>query len=49
MEENKQNNYNFIDYVLSGEGEETYPLLLDVLSKNGDLSTGNGVYGQKLH
>ncbi len=36
-------NYNFIDYVLSGEGEETYPLLLDVLSNNGDLSTVSGL------
>ena len=36
-------NYNFIDFVLSGEGEETLPLLLGVLSENGDLSTVSGL------
>ena len=36
-------NYNFIDFVLSGEGEETYPQLVGVLSKNGDLSSVAGL------
>jgi hypothetical protein len=30
--------YPFVDFVLSGEGEESFPLLLDTLSSNGDLS-----------
>ena len=36
-------NYNFIDFVLSGEGEETYPQLVGVISKNGDLSSVAGL------
>lgn len=35
--ENILKNYIFIDYVLAGEGEETYPLLLNTLSKREDL------------
>ncbi len=31
-------NYEFVDFVLSGEGEESFPLLLDTLAQNGDLS-----------
>ncbi|MBO5857373.1 MAG: DUF4080 domain-containing protein [Clostridia bacterium] len=41
-------NYNFIDFVLSGEGEETYPLLLDVLSDNADLSRVSGLSYRNL-
>ena len=40
-------NYNFIDFVLSGEGEEAYPLLLDVLSKKGDLYSVSGLSFRK--
>ncbi|MBE5816916.1 MAG: DUF4080 domain-containing protein [Clostridiales bacterium] len=29
--------YEFIDFVLSGEGEFTYPLLIDALCENGDI------------
>lgn len=36
-------NYSFIDFILSGEGEETYPLLVDTIFKNGDLSVVNGL------
>ena len=35
--------YKFIDFVLSGEGEETYPQLIDMLSLNGDLSSVPGL------
>lgn len=35
-------NYGFIDFVLSGEGEESLPKLLNILYFNGDLS---GAYG----
>lgn len=35
-------NYPFVDYVLSGEGEESFPLLLDTICDNGDFSR---VYG----
>ncbi len=31
-------NYPFVDLVLSGEGEESFPFLLDTLNINGDLS-----------
>ncbi len=41
-------NYNFIDYVLSGEGEETYPQLIDVLTQKGDLSTVSGLSYRNL-
>ena len=37
------NNYPFIDYVLSGEGEETYSQLIDILFENGDLSSVAGL------
>ena len=40
-------NYNFIDFVLSGEGEESYPLLIDVLSQNGDFSSVEGLTFRK--
>ena len=40
--ENVLKNYSFIDYVLSGEGEETYPLLLNTLGERGNLKE---VYG----
>ncbi len=35
--------YSFIDYVLSGEGEETYPELLDALYFQSDLSVVSGL------
>lgn len=35
--------YSFIDYVLSGEGEETYPELLDALYLQSDLSVVSGL------
>ncbi len=34
--ENVLNNYSFIDYVLCGEGEETFPELINEINKNGD-------------
>ena len=40
-------NYRFVDFVLSGEGEETYPQLLDILSQKGDLSTVSGLSYRK--
>ncbi len=36
-------NYPFIDFVLSGEGENTYPLLLDTIFEKGDLSLVHGL------
>ena len=35
--------YSFVDYVLSGEGEETYPALLDALYFESDLSVVSGL------
>lgn len=35
--------YNFIDYVLSGEGEETYPTLVDSLINNTTFKTIDGL------
>ncbi len=35
--------YSFVDYVLSGEGEESFPLLLDAINDNGDLSSVPGL------
>ncbi len=35
--------YSFVDYVLSGEGEETYPELLDALYFESDLSVVSGL------
>ncbi len=36
-------NYLFIDYILSGEGEETYPQFIDVFTEKGELSTIPGL------
>ena len=36
-------NYSFVDYVLSGEGEESFPLLLDTIYDKGDFSKVNGL------
>ena len=35
--------YDFIDYVLCGEGEFSYPALIDTIALNGDLSGINGL------
>lgn len=35
--------YDFIDYVLCGEGEFTYPLLIDAVAGMGDLASVNGL------
>lgn len=35
--------YSFIDYVLSGEGEETFPTLLDKLNISSDFSNISGL------
>ena len=35
--------YDFIDYVLCGEGEFSYPALIDTIALNGDLSEINGL------
>ncbi len=35
--------YDFVDYVLSGEGEKTYPLFIDTLYNNGDFSKVSGL------
>lgn len=40
-------NYSFVDFVLSGEGEESFPLLLDAIYDNGDLSTVFGLSYRK--
>ncbi len=37
------NNYDFIDYVLSGEGEETYPELLNKLCGNDTITSVAGL------
>ena len=36
-------NNSFVDYVLSGEGEESFPLLLDTIHDKGDFSRVNGL------
>ena len=36
-------NYSFVDYVLSGEGEESFSLLLDTIYDKGDFSRVNGL------
>ncbi len=36
-------NHKYIDYVLSGEGEETYPLLLNKLNKNESITDVPGI------
>lgn len=36
-------NNSFVDYVLSGEGEESFPLLLDTIYDNGDFSRVDGL------
>ena len=41
--ENVLKNYSFVDFILSGEGEESLPKLLDVIYDNGDLSTVCGL------
>lgn len=35
--------YDFVDYVLCGEGEFSYPALIDTIALNGDLSGINGL------
>ena len=37
------NEYDFLDYVLCGEGEFTYPLLIDAVAGMGDLASVNGL------
>lgn len=39
--------YNFVDYVLSGEGEESYPALLDAVYFNSSLECVNGLTYRK--
>ncbi len=41
--QNVLQSYSFIDFVLSGEGEESLPKLLDILHLNGDLSLADGL------
>jgi radical SAM superfamily enzyme YgiQ (UPF0313 family) len=41
--ENVLESYDFIDIVLSGEGEESLPKLLDIIYFKNDLSTADGV------
>lgn len=36
-------NYSYIDFVLSGEGEKSFPLFLDTFSKKGDLNKISGL------
>jgi len=36
-------NYSFIDFVLSGEGEKSFPLFLDIYSDKGDLKIVSGL------
>ncbi len=36
-------NYPFVDFVLSGEGEEAFPLFLEALCNKGDFSTVAGL------
>lgn len=45
--ENVLENYPFIDFVLSGEGEESLPKFLDILNSNGDLSLSYGLTYRK--
>ncbi len=40
-------NCSFVDYVLSGEGEESFPLLLDTIYDNGDFSRVDGLSYRK--
>ena len=35
--------YSFVDFVLSGEGEKTFPLFLDTVNRNGDLASVGGL------
>lgn len=41
------NNYDFIDYVLSGEGEETYPLLINNLNRKESIFDIPGINYRK--
>lgn len=41
--ENVLNNYSFVDFVLCGEGEESFPHLLNTILVNGDLSEVRGL------
>jgi len=36
-------NYSFVDFVLSGEGEKSFPLFLDTYSNKGDLKNVSGL------
>ena len=36
-------NYGFVDFVLSGEGEKSFPALLNCINKNGDFSLIKGL------
>lgn len=36
-------NYGFVDFILSGEGDESFPALLNCISENGDFSLIKGV------
>ncbi len=36
-------NYSFVDFVLSGEGEKSFPLFLDAYSNNGNLKNVSGL------
>lgn len=36
-------NYSFIDFVLSGEGERSFPLFVDTIHNKGDLNTVSGL------
>lgn len=37
------NEHNYLDYILCGEGEESFPLLLDTLQNGGELSAVPGL------
>lgn len=41
------NDYLFVDFVISGEGEESFPELLQTLAKGGDLSCISGLSYRK--
>ncbi len=41
--QNVLQNYPYIDFVLSGEGEESLPKFLNILYSNGDLSLSDGL------
>ena len=45
--DNVLNEYDFIDFVLCGEGEVSYPKLLDVIAFNGDYSDVEGLCYRK--